>query len=257
MELSCDERAAAEPRERAALARCLLKVAEWNVRDDVAVLATMASRGSALRRRLESLLDDAPRRHRIHPVGPWLAVTTVAVPVVCLAPVVTIASLSRIPAAAVGLVRHAPAPEVQAAPAARGGPFPRIADARPAPRTSTTASAAPPGAAAADRAAVPEIALDEPVPAATSEPMPFAAGLEAVAAPATPLRDAAAAARITPEPAPSRTRLDVPARERGALSRIFQHVGFDTTRPKLDVPDPGRLALSRAQQMWFDTARQK
>src|SRR6187551_3771582 len=105
MELSCDERAAAEPRERAALARCLIKVAEWNVRplnDDGAVLATMASRGSALRRRLESLLDEAPRRRRA--VGPWLAVTTVAVPVVCLSPVVTIASLSRVPAAAVRLV---------------------------------------------------------------------------------------------------------------------------------------------------------
>jgi beta-lactamase regulating signal transducer with metallopeptidase domain len=254
MELSCDERAAAEPRERAALARCLIKVAEWNVRDDGAVLATMASRGSALRRRLESLLDDAPRRRRA--VGPWLAVTTVAVPVVCLAPVVTIASLSRVPAAAVRLVRHAPAPEVQAAPAARRVSFPRVADARPAPRTSTTASAAPPGAAAADRAAVPEIALDEPVPAATSEPMPSAAGLEAVAAPATPLRDAVAAARITPEPAP-RTRLDVPARERGALSRIAQHIGFDTTRPKLDVPDPVRVALIRAQQIAFDTTRQK
>ena len=95
--MSCDERAAAEPRERAALARCLIKVADWHVRDDGAVLATMASRGSALRRRLESLLDDAPRRRRV--VGPWLAVTTVAVPVVCLAPVVTIASLSRVPAA--------------------------------------------------------------------------------------------------------------------------------------------------------------
>jgi beta-lactamase regulating signal transducer with metallopeptidase domain len=253
MELSCDERAAAEPRERAALARCLIKVAEWNVRDDGAVLATMASRGSALRRRLESLLDDAPRRRRA--VGPWLAVTTVAVPVVCLAPVVTIASLSRVPPAAVRLVGHAPAPE---APAARGVPFPRVADARPAPRTSTTASAAPPGAAAADRAAVPEIALDEPVPAATPESLagPDLEPEAASAHPSTRLRDAIAAARITPEPAP-RTGLDVPDRERGALSRIAQHIGFDTTRPKLDVPDPGRLALSRAQQMWFDTTRQK
>jgi BlaR1 peptidase M56 len=254
MELSCDERAAAEPRERAALARCLIKVAEWNVRDDGAVLATMASRGSALRRRLESLLDDAPRRRRA--VGPWLAVTTVAVPVVCLAPVVTIASLSRVPAAAVRLVRHAPAPEVLAAPAARRVPFPRVADARPAPRTSTTASAAPPAAAAADRGALAEIAVDEPVPAATPEPMPSAAGLEAVAAPATPLRDAVAAARITPEPAP-RTRLDVPARERGALSRIVQHIGFDTTRPKLDVPDPARSARSRAERIAFETTRQE
>ena len=236
MELSCDERAAAEPRERAALARCLIKVAEWNVRDDGAVLATMASRGSALRRRLESLLDDAPRRRRA--VGPWLAVTTVAVPVVCLAPVVTIASLSRVPAAAVRLVRHAPAPE---APAARGVPFPRVADARPAPRTSTTASAAPPGAAAADRAAVPEIALDEPVPAATSEPMSSAAGPEAVAAPAAPvtrLRDAVAAARITPEPAPSRTRFDEPDLQRRVLNWIRGQrviLSFDPQRPKYEL----------------------
>src|SRR5262245_55082198 len=125
MELSCDERAAAEPCERAALARCLIKVAEWNVRplhDDGAVLAAMASRGSVLRRRLESLLDDAPRSRRV--VGPWLAVTTVAVPVACLAPVVTIASLSRVPAAAVQLVRPAPGPPDPDAPAARGVPFP-------------------------------------------------------------------------------------------------------------------------------------
>ena len=178
MELCCDERAAAEPPQRAALARCLIKVAEWNLRDDGAVLATMASRGSALRRRLESLLDDAPHRRRR--VGPWLAVTTVAVPAVCLAPVVTIAGVSRVPAAAVRLVRQAQAPE---APAARAVPSPRGADPRPAARPSTTAAAAPPSAAAADRTAVPEIALDEPPPAATLEPMPAGPGLEPVAVP--------------------------------------------------------------------------
>ena len=236
MELSCDERAASEPRERAALARCLIKVAEWNVRDDGAVLATMASRGSALRRRLESLLDDAPRRRRA--VGPWLAVASVAMPLVCLAPVVTIANLSRVPAAAVRLVRHAPAPE---APAARGVPFPRVADARPAPRTSTTASAAPPGAAAADRAAVPEIPLDEPPPAATPDRMPSGAGLEPVAGPAAPstrLRDAVAAARITPEPAPSPTRFDEPDLERRALKWIRGQrliLSFDPQRPKYEL----------------------
>jgi hypothetical protein len=254
MELSCDEQAAAEPRERAALARCLIKVAEWNVRplnDDGAVLATMASRGSALRRRLESLLDDAPRRGN----APWLAVTTVAVPVVCLAPVVTIASLSRVPAVAVRLVKHPPA---LLAPAARGVPFPRVADARPAPRTSTTASAAPPGATAADRAAVPEIALDEPVPAATSEPMPTAAGLEAVAAPATRLRDAVAAARIPPEPTSSRTRQDVPEPERRGVNRIARYIGFDTTRPSLDVPAPEQRGLNWIRQhASFDRARPK
>src|SRR5215510_12349065 len=136
MELSCDERAAAEPRERAALARCLIKVAEWNVRDDGVVLATMASRGLALRRRLELLLDDAPRRRRA--VGPWLAVTAVALPAVCLAPVVTIAHLSRVPAAAVRLVTDAQVPEAPVASAVPG----RV-DPRPAPRSSIRAAAAP------------------------------------------------------------------------------------------------------------------
>ena len=79
--------------------------------------------------------------------------------------------------------------------------------------------------------------------------------LESAAAPAPPttsLGDAIAAVRITPEPA-QRMRLGVPDRERGALSLIAQYVGIDTTPSKLDVPNSGRLALSRAQQMWFDT----
>ena len=250
MELCCDERAAAEPHERAALARCLITVAEWSV-EECPGFAAMASRGSALRRRLETLLDDAPRRHRRK--GPWLAVTSVAVPAVCLAPVVTTADLSRVPAAAAQLVRHAQVPE---APVAGAVPAPGRADPRPA-RSSKTAAAAPPIAAATDRTAVPEIAVDKP-PAATPESL-AGPDLEPEAAPAHPstrLRDAIAAARITPEPAP-RTWLDVPDRERGVLSRIAQHIGFDTTHPKLDVPDPGRLALSRAQQIAFDTTRQK
>jgi Zn-dependent protease with chaperone function len=252
MELCCDERAAAEPHERAALARCLITVAEWSV-EECPGFAAMASRGSALRRRLETLLDDVPRRHRRK--GPWLAVTCVAVPAVCLAPVVTTADLSRVPVAAARLVRHAQVPE---APVAGAVPAPGRADRRPAPRSSKTAAAAPPIAAATDRTAVPEIAVDKP-PAATPESMLAGPDLEPEAAPAPPstrLRDAIAAARITPEPAP-RPRLDVPDRERGVLSRIARHIGFDTTRPKLDVPDPVRLALSRAQQIAFDTTRQK
>jgi hypothetical protein len=252
MELCCDERAAAQPHEREALARCLITVAEWSV-EEYPGFAAMASRGSALRRRLETLLDDAPRRHRRK--GPWLAVTSVAVPAVCLAPVVTTADLSRVPAAAAQLVRHAQVPE---APVAGAVPAPGRADPRPAPRSSkTAAAAAPPIAAATDRTAVPEIAVDKP-PVATPESL-AGSDLEPEAAPAHPstrLRDAIAAARITPEPAP-RTWRGVPDRERGALSRIARHIGFDTTRPKLDVPDPGRLALSRAQRIAFDTTRQK
>jgi Zn-dependent protease with chaperone function len=263
MELCCDERAAAEPHERAALARCLITVAEWSM-EECPGFAGMASRGSALRRRLETLLDDAPRRHRRK--GPWLAVTSVAVPAVCLAPVVTTADLSRVPAAAASLVRHAQVPE---APVAGVVPAPGRADLRPAPRSSKTAVAAPlptdarsakagPIAPATDRTAVPEIALGKPLPA-TPESTLAGPDLEAEAAAApqsTPLRDAIAAARITPEPAP-RTRLDVPARGRGGLSRIAQNIGFDTTRPKLDLPDPVRLALSKAQQRAFDATRQK
>jgi Zn-dependent protease with chaperone function len=252
MELCCDERAAAEPHERAALARCLITVAEWSV-EECPGFAAMASRGSALRRRLETLLDDAPRRHRRK--GPWLAATSVAVPAVCLLPVVTTADLSRVPAAAARLVRHAQVPE---APVAGAVPAPGRADPRPAPRSSKTAAAAPPIAAATDRTAAPEIAVDKP-PTATPESMLAGPDLEPEGAPAPPstrLRDAIAAARITPEPAP-RTWLDVPDRERGALSRIAQHIGSDTTRPKLDTPDPGRLALSRVQQMWSDTTPQK
>jgi hypothetical protein len=152
-------------------------------------------------------------------------------------------------------VRHAQVPE---APVAGAVPAPGHADPRPTARTSNTAAAAPPIATATDRPAVPEIAVDKP-PAATPESMLAGPDREPEAPPAPPstrLRDAIAAARITPQPAP-RTRLDVPDREQGALSRIARHIGFDTARPKLDVPDPVRLALSRAQQIAFDTTRQK
>ena len=253
MELSCDERAAAEPGERAALARCLIKVAEWNVgplNDDgavLAVVATMASRGSALRRRLESLLDDAPRRGN----APWLAVATVAIPLVCLAPVVTVASLSRVPETAVWLARHAPATEVTAAPAAPHVPFTRVGEA--ASRSSKTVLAtpvpaearrakAPPISTSADRDAIPEIASGGP-----SDTMPQSIqvlpGPDRAAAPTT-LRDAIAAARIAPEPAPVRTLADDPDRNSGVRSWIARHVGSDITRPKLDAPKPAQRSLS-------------
>ena len=176
-------------------------------------------------------------------------------PAVCLAPVVTTADLSCVPAAAAQLVRDA---QVQEAPVAGVVPAPGRADLRPVRRSSKRAAAAPPIAAATDGADVLEIGVDKP-PAATPASMLAGPDLEPEAVPAppsTPLRDAIAAARITPEPAP-RTRLDGPGRERGALSRIAQHIGFDTTRPKLDVPDPARLALSRAQQIAFDTTRHR
>ena len=233
MELCCDEQAAAQPHERAALARCLITVAEWSV-EECPGFAAMASRGSALRRRLETLLDDAPRRHRRK--GPWLAVTSVAVPAVCLAPVVTTADLSRVPAAAAQLVRHAQVPE---APVAGAVPAPGRADPRPAPRSSKTAAAAPPIAAATDRTAVPEIAVDKP-PAAMPESL-AGPDLEPEAAPAHPstrLRDAIAGARITPEPAPPRTRFDEPDLQRRVLNWVRGQrviLSFDPQRPKYEL----------------------
>src|ERR1700752_4972113 len=80
-------------------------------------------------------------------------------------------------------------------------------------------------------------ALDEPVPARI-KPMPSAAGPEAVAAPATRLRDAVAAARITPGPAPSRTRFDEPDLQRRVLNwtrgqRVI--LSFDPQRPNYEL----------------------
>jgi hypothetical protein len=214
--------------------------------------AAMTSRGSALRRRVETLLNDAPRRHRRRP---WLAVTSVALPAVCLAPVITIASLARVPPAAARLVRQTQASE---APAERAVSVSRRAEPRAAARSSKT-GAPTPIAAATDRTPVAESAADQ-----LSDTLPPSTPVGQVfeppavpSAPSTRLRDAIAAARIPPEPASSRTRLDVSDPERRGLSRIARYIGFDTTRPKLDVPNPAQLALRRAEQMAFDTPRRQ
>ena len=109
------------------------------------------------------------------------------------------------------------------------------------------------------RGRIEEIAPDQ-LSAAMAQSTPVRPGLEpptVPSAPSTRLRDAIAAARIPPEPASSRTRLDVSDPERRGLSRIARYIGFDTTRPKLDVPDSARSALIRAQQIVFDTTPQK
>jgi beta-lactamase regulating signal transducer with metallopeptidase domain len=249
MELCCDEQAAAESSQRAALARCLIKVAEWNLHDDGTVLATMASRGSALRRRLESLLDDVPHRRRR--VGPWLAVTTVAVPAVCLAPVVTIAGVSRVPAAAVRLARQAYAPEPPAAKVVpRGVSSLMHADPGPAARTVTKASAAPSSAAAADPPAVLEIPVEESPPAAAPEQMPTAAGVEPVAgaaAPSTSLRHAIAAVRIAPAPAPLRQLADPDPQPRATK---WLRVSASLARSTPNARSTNSLDLARLVNVW-------
>lgn len=265
MELCCDEWAAAEPRDRAALARCLVRVAEWNVHrlnDDGAALATMASRGSALRRRLESLLDEAPRRPRT--VGPWLAVATVAVPVVCLAPVVTIASLSRVPAAAIRLVSQTAASDTSAVGAVPG-PLP--ARSRPAARSSNTpVAAAWPAEARGAKVESVAVASDQTAGTEITDQVSVGQDLEPVVPLSraesrdspTPLRDAIAAARVPAEPAPSRTWLHVPDSPQRGVGRIARYVGFDITRPKLDVPAPEQRGRNWVvQHASFDAARPK
>lgn len=233
MELCCDERAAADRDERDALARCLVKVAEWSVADlRPAPLAAMASRGSALRRRLDSLLDDAPRRDRR--ARPWLWVTAVALPAIWLAPVVTVASLSRVPGAAIRLGRQAPAPEAAPAPVAAesGRPAPQ-----PKARVTARVDARTVVPSLPERVAIPEFARDEPVVVPPAS-LPSGAGAEAAAAPGSApsrLRDAIAVARIALEPPPSRTRFDPPEHDMQALGWIgllrSTH-SFDPKRPK-------------------------
>jgi hypothetical protein len=106
--------------------------------------------------------------------------------------------------------------------------------------TEAQSAKAGPIAAATDRTAVPEIAVDKP-PAATPESMLAGPDLEPEAAPAHPstrLRDAIAAARITPEPAPPRTRFDEPDLQRRVLNWVRGQrviLSFDPQRPKYEL----------------------
>ena len=228
MELCCDERAAVGSRARAALARCLVRIAEWNVPDHGPALAAMVSRTSALRRRLDALLDDAPRRARRG--RPWLSVAAVALPVVCVAPVVTVAGLSRVPAAAARLVPQARAAETPAPVSidrrATSRPPRRTDPARaPAPRVEPQPSPASPEAGAAVSVLV---SSREPPAAAPVVPSPAS----------TPLRDAIAAARVTPADVPARGRFDMPNLERRSLPWIALQRNthsFDPYFPKHDI----------------------
>jgi len=228
MELCCDERAVVGPRQRVALARCLVRVAEWNVQDHGPALAAMVGRRSALRRRLDALLDEAPRHDRR--ARPWLWVAAVALPAVCLAPVVTVASLSRIPAAAARL-----APQARTAEAPAPVSIDRRAT-RPPPRRTDPA-----------RAAVPHVE-PQPSPALPASGAPVSVLLSSMESPAaapavpslssTPLRDAIAAARLKPAAVPPRARFDVPELERRALPWIALQRSthsFDPYFPRHDI----------------------
>jgi beta-lactamase regulating signal transducer with metallopeptidase domain len=226
MELCCDERAAVGSRERAALARCLVRIAEWNVEDHGRTLAAMSSRRSALRRRLDSLLDDAPRRDRC--ARPWLSVAMLGVPVVCLAPVVTVADLSRVSAAAVRLVPQAHAsvaPTLVSTDLSSTHPPRRRTDRgrAPAPRVEPLPSPA-----------LPDASAPAPVLVASSPVLPVAASAVA-SPPATPLRNAIAAARVEPGIASPRPEFAASDRERRMLKWIAQqrHIlfSFDPNYP--------------------------
>jgi len=210
MELCCDERAVAGPRQRAALARCLVRVAEWNVQDHGPALAAMVSRRSALRRRLDALLDDAPRYDRRAPA--WLWVAAMALPAVSLAPVVTVAGLSHIPAAAARL-----APQARVAEAPAPVAIDRRAIRRP-PRRTDLARAAAPRVESQPSPALP--APGAPVSVLVSSMQSPAASPVAPSPSSTPLRDAIAAARLKPADVPPRARFDVPDLERRALPWI-------------------------------------
>jgi len=235
MELCCDERAAIGQPERDALARCLVKVAAWNVCDDGAAFAAIASGGPALRRRLASLLDERPCAGRSRP---WLSVAVVTVPAIWLAPMIVIADVARLPAAAARLVPRAlvsaASVSVQTAPAAA---------ARPARRTAPVQPAAPVDPLPAADAGVGSPHPEDAAPPAAGAVLPPAdppAAQSAIAAP-TPqpsLRAAIAAVRAAPAPPPSNYRYHVPKDE----LRVLPWIGylrsshsFDPYRPTYPV----------------------
>jgi beta-lactamase regulating signal transducer with metallopeptidase domain len=226
MELCCDERAAVGSHQRAALARCLVRVAEWNVEDHGPALAAMASRRSALRRRLDSLLDDAPRRDRC--ARPWLSVTLVGLPVVCLAPVVTVADLSRVPAAAARLV-----PQAHASIAPTAVPTDRSSTRRSRRQTDRVRAPAP-RVEPPPSPALPNANAPAPVLVASSLGLPVAASAVA-SPPPTPLQNAIAAARVEPGVASPRPQFGVSDRERRMLKWIAQQrnilFSFDPNYP--------------------------
>jgi len=227
MELCCDERAVAGPRQRAALARCLVRVAEWNVQDHGPALAAIVSRRSALRRRLDALLDGAPRYDRR--ARPWLWVAAMALPAASLAPVVTVAGLSHIPAAA------RLAPQARAAEAPAPVSIDRRATRRP-PRRTDPARAAAPRVESQPSPALP--APGAPVSVLVSSMQSPAASPVAPSPSSTPLRDAIAAARLKPADVPPRARFDVPDLERRALPWIALQRSthsFDPYFPRHDI----------------------
>jgi beta-lactamase regulating signal transducer with metallopeptidase domain len=235
MELCCDERAAIGQPERDALARCLVKVAGWNVRDDGAALAAIASGGPALRRRLSSLLDERPCAQRPRP---WLAVAAVTVPAIWLAPMIVIADVARLPAAAARLVPRAltsaASISLPTAPAPAARPTRRKEPVQPA---ATRVDPLPP-ADAGEGSPHPE---DTGPPAVAVLPAmdPPAAQSTLVAPTAHPsLRAAIAAARVAPAPPPPNYRYHVPNDE----LRVLPWIGylrsshsFDPNRPTFDI----------------------
>jgi hypothetical protein len=210
-----------------------VKVAGWNVRDDGAALAAIASGGPALRRRLSSLLDERPcvRRPR-----PWLAVAAVAVPAIWLAPMIVIADVARLPAAAARLV-----PRALTSAASVSLPTAPAPAARPTRRTEPVQPAAArvdplPAADAGEGSPHPED-TGPPVAVAVLPPTdPPAAQSTLAARTAQPsLRTAIAAARVAPAPPPPNYRFDVPNDE----LRVLPWIGYLRTAHSFDPHFPG------------------
>ena len=227
MELCCDERAAIGQAERDALARCLVKVAEWNVRDDDATLAAIGSGEPALRRRLSSLLDGTPRARRPRP---WLAVSAVTVPAIWLAPMIVIADVARLPAAAARLVPRAltsaASVSLPTAPAPAARPTRRKAPVQPATRVGPLPAADAGEGSPHPEESGPPVAVAVPPP---PDPPPAQSTLAAPAAHPS-LRAAIAAARVAPAPPPPDRRFDLPREDR----RVLAWIGFLRTAPSFD-----------------------
>jgi hypothetical protein len=234
MELCCDDWAALRLPDPMALAECLVKVGEWAVAPDRFPFAAFAARGSALRERVERLVDADPMVRRLRGT-PWFAAVPLLV-VVGLAPRVTLAEpaifrssvASEMIVPARQLDRPAPATEPsQRAPGrAKSARLVsgRLPDASVAPLRQPAVDPVPP---AAEQTAS--------SPATTPEVSPIITMSDPLVRPPATLRLASRAARFIPSPAarpqPLAGKADLERRAGAWLDYNRRTLSFDPLKP--------------------------
>jgi beta-lactamase regulating signal transducer with metallopeptidase domain len=242
MELCCDDWAASRLPDRMALAACLVKVGEWGVPVTGGFpLAAMAVHGSALRERVERLID-SDRLERRAGRGRLVAALPL-IAVLGLAPRVTLADISVMPSLAAVVTAAAAMPPAATAPVRDSlplGPIPRRG-ARPAARPVAPAQQASSEVSdASSRLAFSASPLETARPPA-SDVTPIITMPEPLLRPSPGLRAASAAARIVPSaptrPQPLVVKADLERRVGMWLDYQRRNPSLDPLRPNYDWRD--------------------